>query len=107
MLTQEMTIHGSSDDLVDVLIDGEYVEEFDCPGKWTGRVVSPDGDSLIVTAEFGSSKKGRDADWTLGIENSGTWPAWTIRYGERPDREGDPAIIIQVPEGTTVREISS
>lgn len=102
----ELTIHGSSDDLVDVLIDGRYVEEFDCPGKWTGKIEDTEGNALIVTAEFGSSKKGRDADWTLGIENSGTWPDdWTIRFGERPDREGDPALILTVPDGTVVREI--
>ncbi|UDL16480.1 hypothetical protein SEA_ZOOMAN_239 [Microbacterium phage Zooman] len=102
----EITIHGSSDDLVDVLVDGEYVEEFDCPGKWAGKVYNDEGESLIVTAVFGSTKKGRKADWTLGVENTASWPqGWSIRFGERPDREGDPAIIITVPEGAKVREL--
>ncbi len=31
-----------------------------------------------------------------GVENSGTWPSWPIRYVDRPDRDGDPAIEIDV-----------
>ncbi|URP22289.1 hypothetical protein SEA_BIG4_256 [Microbacterium phage Big4] len=102
----EITIYGASDDLVEIEYDGENGEEFDCPGKWAGRVVGPDGEFLIVTAVFGSSKKRRDADWTLGIENSGDWPKdWTIRFGDRPDYEGDPAIIIEAPVGTKVKKL--
>lgn len=96
-----LTIYGASDDLVET--EGEFVEEFQAYSAWRGSIDSPDGDSLIVTAEFG--KPGSDAEWTLGIENSGTWPAWPIRFGERPDREGDPALIIEVPAGTVVREL--
>lgn len=97
-----LTIYGASDDLVEV--EGEFTEEFEAYAGWRGRVVAPNGDALIITAEF--DKPGSDADWTLGIENSGTWPDWPIRFGERPDREGDPAIIIDVPAGTIVEEMS-
>lgn len=96
-----ITIYGASDDLVE--IDGEFTEEFDVYGPWRGRVLAPNGDSLIITAEFG--KPGGDAEWTLGVENSGTWPAWPIRFGERPDREDDPAIIMDVPSGTIVEAL--
>ncbi len=102
----EIVIYGASDDLVEIEYDGGSGEEFDCSGEWEGEVVGPDGESLIVTAEFSSSKRGRKADWTLGIENSGDWPKdWTIRFGDRPDYEGDPAIIIEAPAGTKVREL--
>lgn len=96
-----LTIYGASDDLVEV--EGEFGEEFGAYNGWRGRVVSPDGDSLIVTAEYG--KPGAEAEWTLGIENTGTWPAWPFHFADRPDREGDPALIIDVPPGTIVKEI--
>ncbi|MBW1639263.1 hypothetical protein G3H63_09290 [Microbacterium resistens] len=98
----KLTIYGASDDLVEV--EGEFREEFDAGRGWRGRVIAPDGDSLIVTAEY--SKPHAFAEWTLGIENSGTWPSWPIRFIERPDREGDPAIEIDVPAGTVVEEIT-
>ena len=98
-----LTIYGASDDLVEV--DGEFREEFSVRSSgWRGEVVAPDGDSLIITAEF--CKEGAEADWTLGIENGETWPSWPIRFTDRPDREGDPAIIIDVPAGTIVKEIN-
>lgn len=99
--TSKLTIYGASDDLVEV--EGAFVEEFEAYGPWRGRVVAPSGEELIVTAEFGKPRAA--ADWTLGVENSDTWPAWPIRYVERPDREGDPAIEIEVPDGTIVKEI--
>lgn len=103
----ELTLHGSSDDLFDVLIDGKYAEEFDIPGVGEFLVEDPEGQSLVVRAEFGA--RGRfTSDWTLSIRNTHRWPEnWTIRFGERPDREGDPAIILTVPDGTTVRDLDS
>ena len=94
-----ITIYGASDDLVEV--EGEFSEEFGAYNGWRGRVVSPSGQNLIVTAEY--SKEGQD-HWTLGIETADTWPAWSIQFAEAP-REGDPAIIIEVPAGTVVEEI--
>lgn len=101
----KITIHGSSDDLVDVLVDGKYVDEFNTYGRWKGLITDVQGNSLKVTAEFGAAGKNK-ADWTLGIENTASWPHnWTIQFGERPDREGDPAITFDVPEGTVVKEL--
>lgn len=94
-----ITIYGASDDLVEV--EGEFSEEFSAYNGWRGRVIAPNGQHLIVTAEY--SKTGDDY-WTLGVENTGTWPAWPIQFAEAP-HEGDPAIIIEVPAGTVVEEI--
>ena len=92
-----ITIYGASDDLVEV--EGDIRDEFDCLKGWAGRLIAPDGDSLIIRAEY----LGRgETDWLLSIENTGTYPAWPIRFGERPDRQGDPALIIDAPAGTVL-----
>lgn len=96
----EIIFYGASDDLVE--FEGGVKEEFSAYGAWRGRLVAPNGDSLFLNAEF--SKAGSESDWTLWVENSGTYPDWPIRFGERPGCEGDPAIIITAPEGTTVEE---
>lgn len=98
----EVTFYGASDDLVE--FEGAISEEFNTYSRWQGRLVSPSGESLILSAEF--SKPGSDSDWTLTVENSADSPSWPIRFGERPDRDDDPAIIIDVPEGTIVKEDS-
>jgi hypothetical protein len=100
-----MVIYGASDDLLEVESE-EFVTEFDVYGPTEVLVEDREGNSLLVKAEFGASGRMK-ADWTLGIENTAYWPKdWTIQFGERPDREDDPAIILDVPEGTTVRELS-
>lgn len=95
----EVTIYGVSDDLVE--FEGAISEEFGAYGPWAGTLTSPDGDQLTIRAEYGVSAV---TEWLLSIENTGTYPAWPIRFGERPDREGDPAIIIDIPAGTTIKE---
>ena len=102
----KMTIYGASDDLLEIESDS-FTDEFEVYGPTEVLIEDPDGASLIVTAEFGARGK-RRSDWTLGVLNSDEWPTgWTIQFGDRPDREGDPAIILDVPEGTTVRELDS
>lgn len=100
----EITIYGASDDLFE--IDGPGInEEFGC---WDRRCVvglyAPDGTSLIVWGEFT-----RDG-WQIGVETNrvdgGPWPRWGMRWAERPDREGDPALIITAPLGTTALEVA-
>lgn len=97
----ETTIYGASDDLIE--FEGAIYDEFNAYGEWRGELTAPDGQKLIVTAHYG--KPGAPSEWTLGIENSESYPSWPIRFTERPDCEGDPAIIIDVPEGTTVKEV--
>src|SRR6218665_3100780 len=99
----EITFYGASDDLVE--FEGAFSEEFNHYSEkpWRGLLTSPEGDSLVLTAGYGLS--GGMSEWTHGVENSSTWPSWPIRFADRPDREGDPAIIITAPEGTTVEEV--
>ena len=42
--------------------------------------------------------------WVLAVQHSD--PAWTypVRFAARPDRNSDPAIELEVPEGTTVEQ---
>lgn len=101
-MTNELKIYGASDDLVE--IEGAFSEEFNAYNKWEGRVLAPNGDALTVYAEF-SAPGAYKAEWTITVENTGTWPSWPIHYEERPDREGDPALVIDVPEGTVVEEV--
>jgi hypothetical protein len=98
-----ITFYGVSDDLASFDIDGRPAEEFDAYNKrWRGVIEAPDGDSLAVTAEFG--RLGPHAGWTLGVENTGSWPSWPIQFGNRPDRDDDPALIIEAPDGATIKE---
>jgi len=100
----KLTIYGASDDLIEV--EGVFREEFNAYEKWEGRVIAPNGDALTVFAEFGA-RGAYKADWTIGIQNTGTWPNWPIRFEDRPDREGDPALVLDVPDGTIVEEVAS
>lgn len=94
----KVLIYGASDDLVEVEGDIEGADEFNVYGPWEGRLVGPDGEALIVRAEYG--KRGVEAEWLLSVENTATYPAWPVTFGERPDCEGDPAITVDVPDGT-------
>lgn len=98
--TVEVTIYGASDDLVEVEGQIEGADEYDALSGWVGALTSPDGESLVVRAEY--CKPGSRAEWTVGVENTETYPAWPIRFAERPDREGDPALVIIVPVGTVL-----
>lgn len=97
-MSVQVTIYGASDDLVEVEGDIEGADEYDTYDKWEGALVAPDGSGLLITAEF----VGRNGtDWQLFIGNwQDSYPAWPVVFGQRPDREGDPAIIVTVPDGT-------
>ncbi len=51
-------------------------------GRGAEQSFAPDGDSLTVYAEY--SKARADAEWTIGVENSGTWPSWPMHFAEPP-----------------------
>lgn len=95
----EVIIYGASDDLVE--FEGAISEEFQAYGLWRGRLEAPNLDALVVHAQYGADP---DTEWGLGVE-SGNYPSWPIRFTERPDYAGDPAIVIEVPEGTTITQI--
>jgi hypothetical protein len=100
--TAPITIYGASDDLLEV--EGAVNDEFDASGPTRVRLTAPDGDSLDVVAEF--SRPGDYAlDWTITVETARAYPAWPIRFHERPGYEGDPGVTIDAPAGTTVELI--
>jgi hypothetical protein len=96
----DLTIYGASDDLVE--FDGEICDEFNCYGLWKGRLLSPAGKSLIISAQF--SKPGASSDWTITVENdSAPFPDWPMNYCGRPGEEDrDPALHLFVPPGTRI-----
>ncbi|WIB65421.1 hypothetical protein [Curtobacterium sp. MCBD17_040] len=96
--TIDVLIYGASDDLVEVEGRIPGADEFNVYGPWSGRFIGSDGGSLIVDVEFG--RRDSDADWTIAIRNTGTFPSWPIRFTKRPDRDSDPALIVTVPAGT-------
>lgn len=91
-----ITVYGASDDLVE--FTGYLDEEFGCYAKpWRGRLESPDGEGLDLTLYYGVS------GWEISVTASeNSYPAWPIYFGERPDRAGDPAVNMSVPEGTKI-----
>lgn len=102
--TAPITIYGASDDLVEV--EGAIREEYDLGHYGTRlRLTAPDEQSLDVVADFGNTNAGGSLDWTLSVAAVNTYPSWPIRFHERPNREGDPAVTIDAPAGTTIREV--
>jgi hypothetical protein len=97
-----ITIYGASDDLVEV--EGAIREEYDLGGEGTRlRLTAPDGDSLDVYAQFGYRHGG--LDWAVTVEAVDSYPSWPIFFHERPGYEGDPAVSIDAPTGTTIKVI--
>lgn len=108
----DLIIYGASDDLVEVR--GVFEAEFTVYKPWRGRVMAPDGQYLFVTAEWCGPFR-RDG-WSLGINaDGGAYPHWPNRFDLRasfdkrcPEDDADqPALVIDVPEGTVVEEVSN
>ena len=99
----QITFYGASDDLLE--IEGYFEEEFYLKENNTAIaevVFGNDEGILYVIAEFGAE------GWELSVANGEEWPkGYNITFGSRPSRESDPAIIMQVPEGTIVREFDA
>lgn len=101
-MSDRFTIYGASDDLVEV--EGAIREEYALGDPFTRlRLVSPDLESLDVVLRFDGEVG--DLDWSIGIEAVNGYPSWPIRFHERPGYEGDPAVTIDAPDGTTVLEV--
>lgn len=100
--TAPIVIYGASDDLVEV--EGAVHDEYQLGDDGTRlRLTAPDGDSLDVTAFFDGVIG--SLDWALTVEAVDAYPQWLIHFGERPGYEGDPAVTIHAPVGTTVDEV--
>ena len=93
----EIIIYGASDDLIE--IGGAISEEFDIYERTTLILAAPNGDELAVILEYGPH------EWEINVRatsGDGKSPSWPIRFGDRPDREGDPAVFIDAPAGTSL-----
>ena len=104
MSDQVLVIYGASDDCVE--FEGYIEEEYytDSNGEFSADLVSPDGKILGVSLRFG--RRGWEistAAWT-GV---GGRPDWPLRFGDRPDMPEDPALVVTVPEGTTLNVVNS
>lgn len=100
-----ITIYGASDDLIEV--EGDVWREFYLSEYGTRlRLTAPDNDSLDVLVDFGTTRVRAGLDWTITVEAIHGYPSWPIRFHERPDREGDPAVTIETPPGTTVENLT-
>ena len=101
-MTDCITIYGASDDLVEVA--GAIREEYALGDPCTRlRLVAPDLESLDVVLWFDGEVG--DLAWSIGVEAVNAYPSWPIRFHERPGYEGDPAVTIDAPDGTTVLEV--
>ncbi|MBN7484631.1 hypothetical protein [Mycobacteroides abscessus] len=101
-----ITFYGASDDLLEV--EGAFTEEFDAYSGVTVVVEAPSGESLWVRAVFDTDVplRGIGQGWVLSVLHPDPvhgWQ-WPVRFGARPDGPEDPALIVECPEGTTVRE---
>lgn len=102
-----ITIYGASDNLVEV-VAGEVREEYSLEeGGSRLRVVAPDRDSLDVWLDFDHPISDAGLVWTIAIAAVRHYPSWPIRFHECPDYEGDPAVSMEVPEGTEVYLVGS
>ena len=102
-MTEPITIYGASDDLVEV--EGAIREEYTLGDPCTRlRATAPDGDSLDIVLRFDGQVG--SLDWSIGVEAVNAYPSWPIRFHERPGYEGDPAVTIDAPAGTTVQQVS-
>lgn len=100
-----LTIYGASDDLIEV--KGDVREEFYLSEHGTRlRLTAPDGASLDVLVDFGTTRVWAGLDWTITVEAINGYPSWPIHFHEGPGHEGDPAVTIDAPPGTTVENLS-
>ncbi|MGW5519080.1 hypothetical protein [Nocardia africana] len=99
-----LRIYGCSDDLLE--LEGYIRDEYDVYDPITLVLTAPNGAHLDIVAEFcpvGDPMADYGDGWVLGVHHGD--PAWTypVRLAARPDRDSDPAIELEVPEGTTVQ----
>ena len=98
----DITIYGASDDLVEV--EGAVRDEYPLADPCSRlRLTGPDGGTLDVVLWLGICIGA--LDWSIGVEAVDAYPSWPIRFHERPGYEGDPAVTIDAPEGTTVKAV--
>lgn len=100
-MSNEVTIYGASDDLIE--FDGAIFGEAPAHLGADSLVIltAPDGATLNIRVGFGEDNPD---GWAVTVASHGEQsPSWPMRFEPAPGRnpEGDPAIVIDVPEGTT------
>lgn len=99
-----LTIYGASDDLLE--LEGYINEEYTAFRPVTLVLRAPTGARLAITAEFDATAPIPGNGWVLSILHADPQWTWPVRLAERPDRSDDPAIVLEVPVGTTVSEVA-
>lgn len=104
MSTTTLTFYGASDDIVELHVDGQVLEEYAAYGEGARlRLTALNGETLDVFAKYGYSHG--SLEWAICVEAVNAYPSWPIRFHERPDRAGDPAVSIETPLGTVVEQV--
>ncbi|WP_019204545.1 hypothetical protein [Tsukamurella sp. 1534] len=109
-----LILYGASDDLLEV--EGHVEDEFAAYGGCTVVVEAPTGERVWIRAVFdddqdlrGINSAESESEWVLSVLHTDVltvWP-WPIRFIARHDERhdlDDPAVVIECPVGTTVRE---
>lgn len=104
--TTTVAIYGASDDLIEVEGNIHGADEFELPrsDRWVGTLQDPEGNQLVVTVAWCEADLNPDG-WGISARLGDGIAEWPMRYelvDDRPDRERDPKLIIEVPEGTTI-----
>lgn len=100
-----LRIYGASDDLLE--LEGYIRDEYDVYGPVTLVLTAPNGAHIGIVADFcpvADPMADHGDGWVLTVHHGD--PAWTypVRFTARPDRTSDPAIELDVPEGTTIEQ---
>lgn len=101
-----VTIYGASDDLVEVYgIEGADEFTLGNNDSWTGVLEGPKGETAVVYVDYR-----QNGCWTVAL---GLWeegfplPEWPVQFTYNPDKGNDYGVFasIEVPDGTTIREL--
>jgi hypothetical protein len=101
-----ITVHGASDDLVEV--DGcPGGDEFQVYGGYfEGDLIAPGGAVLHITVSFTDSGDGWAWKVTTGpVDDDIPAPDWPIERSHRPSYEDDDLVTIDAPPGTRLDNV--
>lgn len=98
-----LIFYGASDDYV--IFEGPINESFyiDDEDGFIGVLEDSEGRGLVIRASFDPRVPFAHNGWVISVGNTLDAPDWAVSFGERPDYEGDPAILIEVPDDVTLR----
>lgn len=104
MKTTEIIIYGASDDLVEVEGDIEGADEYNTDNL--NGIISFGGEELHIRVAFCPPNfPPGDLEWQIAVYALNSYPSWPFHFSQRPDREGDPALHVIVPEGAVFKVV--